>query len=151
MLLRLRRLTDEDCRAIAAGDREGQDWADDYPTAADVLRARLRLEAGEPANAFGWLQVVDIHALQAIGGAGFNGAPADGVLECGYSICDSYQGQGAGTEVVEQLIQRARNAGAVTLIARTEISNGASQRVLSKAGFRAVSESPSELVWELAL
>lgn len=151
MLLRLRRLTDEDCRAIAAGDREGQDWADDYPTAADVLRARLRLEGGGQASPFSWLQVVDIHSQQAIGGAGFNSAPVDGVLECGFSICDSYQGLGAATEVVEQLIQRARHLGASALLARTALNNGASQRVLSKSGFQVIAEDQAELVWELLL
>lgn len=151
MLLRLRRLTEDECRAIADADREGQDWADDYPTAADVLRARLRLEGGEVGSQFSWLQVVDIHSQLAIGGAGFNSAPVDGILECGFSICDSYQGVGAATEVVDQLVQRARNLGATTLIARTAMNNGASQRVLSKAGFQVVAEDSVELTWSLEL
>jgi ribosomal-protein-alanine N-acetyltransferase len=70
-----------------------------------------------------------------VGGCGFKGPPKNGVVEIGYAIAPSAQGQGAATSAVHILLARAFSCGAQEVIAEVNPTNYASLRVVEKAGF----------------
>lgn len=89
---------------------------------------------------------------RVIGSAAFKGPPdGDGVVEIAYGIAPGYQGQGYATEAARALVDFARERVDVTSVrAHTKPENGASARVLSKAGFHQLGEviDPEDgLVW----
>ena len=72
----------------------------------------------------------------AVGGIGFFGPPDDtGTVEFGYGLVPSARGAGLATESVELALQQAADNGARAVVADTDITNVASQRVLEKNGF----------------
>jgi ribosomal-protein-alanine N-acetyltransferase len=78
-----------------------------------------------------------------VGIASFKGPPdADGIVEISYGIAQAFQGRGFATEVVQTLIEMARESGRVSrIIAHTAPTNEASKRVLTKCGFGCVGEA----------
>jgi len=74
------------------------------------------------------------------GSIGFKGAPDKrGMVEIGYSVLPEFQRQGLATEMVGGIVQWTKNLHEVRQIeAETNISNGASIRVLEKNGFMRV-------------
>lgn len=71
-----------------------------------------------------------------IGELCFKGITEEGTSEIGYGIAEEYQGCGYATEAVSALTGWALEQANVTCImAETEESNIASQRVLQKSGF----------------
>jgi RimJ/RimL family protein N-acetyltransferase len=151
----LRALTPDDAAAIVAGDRSGQPWAEDYPTAGDIRVGSFALEGNvafvtEDAP-WGLYVVVERSSGLAIGGIGFKGAPNErNEVEIGYGICDSFQGLGVATEMVIAICAFARS-GARVVLAETERTNVASQRVLEKAGFRSDEQSDELIGWRKEL
>jgi RimJ/RimL family protein N-acetyltransferase len=75
-----------------------------------------------------------------VGFGGWKGAPVDGAAELGYAIAPARQGRGLATAVVTTLLDRARAAGVVTVVAHTLAEPNASTAVLAKTGFRRVAE-----------
>jgi [ribosomal protein S5]-alanine N-acetyltransferase len=117
---------------------------DNWPpdTLADALPLFLSwLEAAPDAVGwFGWyaLRRGDGEPL-LVGGGGFLGPPADGVVQTGYSVLPQFQKQGFATELVRALAEWAfRHPEVERIAAETEWANPASVRVLEKAGFAEV-------------
>jgi len=153
--LTLRALTPDDAEAIVAGERVGQKWAPDYPTPGDVRIAAFALEGNVAfatvAAPWGLFVIVDAMSGVAIGGIGFKGSPNErGEIEIGYGICDSFQGRGVATDAVVGLCDFARR-GARIILAETEQTNVASQRVLEKAGFQCANRDGDLLLWRKVL
>ena len=87
-----------------------------------------------------------------IGKAGFKGPPgADGAVEIAYYVGLDYEGSGYATEAAEALTTFAFESGQVRVVrAHTLPESTASQRVLTKCGFRNVGPTvdPEDgLVW----
>jgi len=71
-----------------------------------------------------------------VGDLCFKGVSGDGTVEIGYGIYPEYEGKGYMTEAVTAMTQwAATQPGVKRVEAETEPDNGASQRVLSKAGY----------------
>ena len=138
--LELRALTPDGAEAIVAGERTGQSWALDYPTAGDVRIAAFAL-AGNTTFAtdavpWGLYVIVEKSSGLSIGGIGFKSSPNErSEVEIGYGISDSCQGRGVATEAVLGLCEFAQRRN-VMVLAETERTNVASQRVLEKCGFQ---------------
>ena len=118
---------------------DGEDWAEDYPTAGDLEAAKLlleRLQAGEAPGPFGMYEIREAATGMVIGGIGFHHAPhIDGSVEVGYGIVPDKWDRGFGTEALEEAVELAQRSGARKVTARTLPTNVASRRVLEKAGF----------------
>jgi [ribosomal protein S5]-alanine N-acetyltransferase len=56
-------------------------------------------------------------------------------VEIGYALAPAMWGRGLATEMAEWLVAYAAESGVAGLVAYTEPTNGASRRVLEKAGF----------------
>lgn len=110
---------------IARQDRSGDDWG-------------------------GYLAILKAGRI-VIGYPGFIGAPdSEGAVEIGYSIADSYQGQGFATEAVQALIEWAlRQPQVKQVTAGCDSDNYASRRVLEKLGMRIVAQEGESLHWAL--
>lgn len=91
----------------------------------------------------------------AVGSCGFKGPPAaDGTVEIAYGTYPAFERQGAATAMTAEMVRIARAGGATVAMAHTLPDNAASQRVLTKAGFRHVGEEtdPEDgLVWRWEL
>jgi RimJ/RimL family protein N-acetyltransferase len=136
--LLLRRLTLAEARAVAALDREGRQWAPDYPTEGDLVVAGIAVEAGEhydESSEFGVFQVLVRDSGEVVGGIGFIHPPEQGAVEVGYGLAESARGQGLATEALRAVVERASQLGATTVVAMTAVDNIASQRVLERLGF----------------
>jgi ribosomal-protein-alanine N-acetyltransferase len=75
-----------------------------------------------------------------IGDGGFKGPPdADGMVELGYSVLQSYRNRGYATEAVKALVEWASEHPEVRrIVAETKRTNTGSIRVLEKNGFTQV-------------
>jgi [ribosomal protein S5]-alanine N-acetyltransferase len=115
----------------------------------DRLEFARQLDAAIPENwppesaadalpLFGWygLALEDTGSRILVAGGGFLGPPQAGSVQLGYSVLPQYQGRGYATELVNALIEWAREQpGLERIVAETEWANPASARVLQKAGF----------------
>ncbi len=110
---------------IARQDRSGDDWG-------------------------GYLAILKAGRI-VIGYPGFIGAPdGEGAVEVGYSIAESYQGQGFATEAVRALIEWAlRQPQVKQVTAGCDADNYASRRVLEKLGLQIVAQDGASLHWVL--
>jgi len=133
--LDLHPLDRDDLRAVAAGDRRGRRWHDDFPREDDRAAARITLRHEDPV--FGCYAVVERAAGTAVGTIGFFGPPgADGVVMVGYGLVEPARGQGYATEALRAIVDLALADPRVQWIeADPERDNEASHRVLEKAGF----------------
>ena len=123
---------------VLAGTPSGDRWAPDYPLDDERDAIRHLLGQAEPPGPFGLYVVRLAPTGEAIGGIGFFGPPVDGVVEFGYGIVASRRGRGAATAAARHLLDIARSNGARVATATTSAGNGASMRVLQKAGLTAV-------------
>lgn len=83
---------------------------------------------------------------------GYQGLPAGGRVEVGYSVVESWRRRGIATEAVSALVERARRYGMRSVIAHALPHNAASIAVLTKSRFRpATSTRPGELGFERLL
>ncbi len=146
----------DELQAQRDADRRGRAWAADYPTAGDVLQARM-MAAGErpqPTEHVPWgpLQIRELATGLAIGGIGFKSVPdGAGSVEIGYGIAPSRQGRGIASEAVAAVLELARRHGARVVRADTDVDNLASARVLTKNGFVQVELNGGSLWWERCL
>lgn len=78
----------------------------------------------------------DNGSSELIGSIGFLNMPDEnGTVETGYSILPQYQGNGYATEMLNAIVEWALENGAEKIIARSDMDNVKSQKVLVKAGF----------------
>lgn len=86
-----------------------------------------------------WYAVWDIklNSGKRIGDLCFKGLSPEGVVEIGYGLIPECWGKGYATEAVIEMTKWALSQPGVTLVeAETDPDNIASQKVLSKAGFK---------------
>ncbi|MGM9991755.1 MAG: GNAT family N-acetyltransferase [Candidatus Bruticola sp.] len=82
---------------------------------------------------------------QKVGDGGFKGPAQNGLVEIGYGINDSFQGQGYASEGAKALCTWALNQEGVRAVeAETAPDNRASMRVLQKIGFVATGKNGAE-------
>ncbi|MEY9859535.1 RimJ/RimL family protein N-acetyltransferase [Catenulispora sp. GAS73] len=142
--LRLHPLTVEEGRRIVDVTPAADDsWAEDFPMQDDRDGVKGFLgaaEAGHDAGPFGCYRIDRDGA--AIGTIGFYGPPdEDGQVMFGYGLVPAARGAGYATEALAGLVAMCRSHDAVrAMVADTEASNVASQRVLDKTGFALVKE-----------
>jgi RimJ/RimL family protein N-acetyltransferase len=73
---------------------------------------------------------------EAVGNLSFKGLGEDGMVEVGYGLNEGWCGKGYMTEAVRTMAEWALAQPEVTRVeAETEAANGASRRVLERAGF----------------
>lgn len=71
-----------------------------------------------------------------VGGCGFKGAPMCGQVEIGYGVSPACRNQGAATQAVRQLIERAFATGVINaILAQINPTNASSTRIAQKLGF----------------
>lgn len=113
----------------------------DFPQALEFSITRMQ---GESASAWWAPFVFVLEAEQAVVGLGGYKGPPDGagVVEIGYSIAPTHQGQGFATEAAHAMVLHAlRRTGVLAVRAHTLPERNASARVLEKNGFRKVAET----------
>ena len=156
--LRLVACTVEDVRA-ALDDRAalerlvGARVPDGWPQAdlRDFLPLYARIaDARAAAAGWGiWLILLE-REQELIGDIGFKGAPADGMVEIGYSVLPGRQGQGYASEAARALVEWALAQPDVRRVtAECQDDNTASIRVLEKAGLSRIGRTPEGLLWEI--
>jgi RimJ/RimL family protein N-acetyltransferase len=139
--LELRRVGADEARRIVGGTPDESDaWAEGFPREDDVdgLKGKLDgLEGKNDTGPFGVLLISYLATGEAIGTIGFYRPPDEqGQVTIGYGLVEQYRGKGLGTEALRALIGYCRDqAGVTSILADTDLDNGASQRVLDKAGF----------------
>lgn len=136
---------------IAANNRGDKAWLADYPTAENILMARLILETHEPSDMY---QIRFRSTGEAIGSIGFKGEQRLDDLtavEINYELAPSIQGQGLGTEAVGAIVEVARARGIEHLCAETATANSASQKVLMRSAFEEVLRNENSIMWRLSL
>lgn len=139
-LIALSRLTEEELRAIAAGDTSAVASRPvakaALPPAHVAARALHQLAGGCPAEWALPFHIVDVASGQVVGGCTFKGLPREGAVEIGYGIAPSCQGRGYASEAVRRLLAMAAASGTVSeLYALIAPDNAASAAVVAKAGF----------------
>lgn len=97
-------------------------------------------ELENDASLEGWLAWYWIHEAadgnHLVGGGGFKGAPADGMVEIGYETRPGFRRQGFATEAVRaQIVWALEHADVNLVVAETAADNAASIAVLRKLGF----------------
>ena len=128
-------------RIVARRAGAGDAWADDFPFEGDVVAigAFLRsVEVHGEQRPFGYYRITRLADGRAVGGIGFKGRPIDGCVEVGYGLAPSARGHGFAAEAVVALLAVAADHGLSRVVADTTSDNAASQRTLTRAGFRLV-------------
>lgn len=107
----------------------------------DVLKkAYTEMLCGATAHPEQWewyaIWMIELKDGTHIGELCFKGLSEDGSTEISYGVAENYQGHGYATEAVSALADWAfKQPGVSSVVAETEESNIASQKVLKKAGF----------------
>lgn len=127
-------------RIVARSAGPADAWAGDFPFEGDIAAVggflRATAEHGEQ-RPFGYYRITA--GGRAVGGVGFKGRPDGGCVEIGYGLAPSARGHGYAAEAVIALLAIAADHGLSRVIAETTPDNIASQRTLTRAGFRVVS------------
>jgi RimJ/RimL family protein N-acetyltransferase len=121
------------------------DWPPEHHD-ADTLRF-WREQLSRPGDAGWWLYyavATDRPSSTLIGSVGYKGAPANGVVEIGYSVVPSWRRRGLATEASRALIERAWERGAQVVVAHTLAGLEPSIGVLQKLGFEPSPTSDSD-------
>jgi Acetyltransferase (GNAT) domain len=150
-------------------------WADGFPGEGDRDAARMAVKAAvthagpgavpvlavsgggptsiAPEDPFTCYRIDCRRDSTAIGTIGFHGPPdIHRQVTIGYGLVSHSWGNGYATEAVLALIQLCRvHPGVRSLAADTGHDNHASQRVLTKSGFRLVRQDRDLLYYELPL
>ena len=109
-----------------------------------------------------WIGYLVTHDQRLVGACAFKSMPAAcGSIEIGYLTFPSFEVKGIATEMVRELLRIARNAqppqqSPLTILARTENEENASNAILRKFGFqfageRSDTDGVSLWQWELPL
>ncbi|MEU9214155.1 GNAT family N-acetyltransferase [Streptomyces sp. NPDC048415] len=139
---------------LRAGGAGGFEWIEGGPfegtrdAAGMVLKA---YEGGVHRPEWGMFVLVRREDGRAVGALGFHGAPdQEGRAEIGYDLAENARGHGYATEAVRALAAWALARDDVKLLyAAIERTNTPSQAVISRAGFRRVSEDVEQEAYEL--
>ncbi|MFI0482780.1 GNAT family N-acetyltransferase [Actinomadura sp. 9N215] len=131
----LRPWTVAEVTAVLGGERRTH-WADDFPSEGDRVIAGFIAESdGTALGEFGQRQLVEKATGLVVGAIGLFWPPAGGVVEFGYGVVASRRGRGYATEATRALVAFALTApGVESVVAKVELSNPASVRVLENAG-----------------
>ena len=141
-------------RIVARTAGPDDSWAPDFPFEGDVgavggfLRATAASGEQRP---FGFYRITRLADGRAIGGIGFKGQPVDGCVEIGYGLAPSARGDGYAAEAVVAVLSLAAEHGLSRVIADTTLDNIASQRTLSRAGFRLLRVDDELQLYEVLL
>jgi len=141
-------------RIVARSAGPTDAWADDFPFEGDVgavggfLRATAASGEQRP---FGYYRITRLSDGRAIGGIGFKGQPDGGAVEIGYGLAPSARGHGFAAEAVIALRAVATDHGLLKVVADTTMENIASQRTLTRAGFRLVRTDDDLHYYEVVL
>jgi RimJ/RimL family protein N-acetyltransferase len=142
-------LAGDDALAIALGHGVVPGWA----TFTQALKpARDTIAAN--GTAWGTRLFVAGDPPELVGWGGFKGPPRDGVVEIGYEIAQSRQGQGLATEAARAMLEEAfADEEVQTVIAHTLPERNASNRVLEKTGFQKDGEVQQDrtVAWRFSL
>jgi RimJ/RimL family protein N-acetyltransferase len=138
-------------RALLAGEDPGLPLADGYPHADTFDALRMVVEHGGPDDG-GWFVVLadETAAGRVVGDLGTFGPPDDeGRVEIGYGLAAPYRGRGIGTEAVGTFVDWLVTApGVHRVVARVEVGNEASRRLLARIGFDLTGESDGHWTME---
>jgi RimJ/RimL family protein N-acetyltransferase len=139
---------------LATGGDGGFEWIEGGPfqgtrDAATFLRKAY--EGGVHRPEFGVFTLVRREDGRAVGGMGFHGVPdEEGRTEIGYDLAEGARGRGYATEALRALTEWALARDDVrTVFATIDRDNVASQAVVTRAGFKKVSENEEGLAYEL--
>jgi RimJ/RimL family protein N-acetyltransferase len=141
-------------RIVARSAGRTDAWARDFPFDGDVIAVsfflRASVELGEQ-QPFGFYRINRLRDGRAVGGIGFKGQPVDGCVEIGYGLAPSARGHGYAAEAVAGLLTVAVAHGLIKVVAETTLDNVASQRTLTRAGFRHVGTDDEIYQYEVVL
>ena len=142
--------TDRAVFAALLGARVPDDWpAEDL---RDFLPIYDRIVDQQAARqGWGIWLMLDPAARALVGDIGFKGPPDDlHTVEIGYSVLPAFQGRGYATEAARALVAWGfAQPGVRRIVANCRADNGASIRVLEKAGMRQTGRDRDELTWEV--
>lgn len=107
----------------------------EWPVEPDIFSHYLnQLRAGAAVK--GWTGYLGIRDNRLVGDCGFLDQPDHfGKVEIGYSVVSEERCKGYASEMVKMVTDMAFSKGVKTIMARTEVSNRASIRVLEKCDF----------------
>lgn len=99
-------------------------------------RSLWLLDRGCPSKWALPFNMVDTSSNTIVGGCGFKGAPAQGLVEIGYGVARTFQCRGFATYAVRSLLGHAVESGLVcAVVAHIVPGNIASEIVASRSGF----------------
>lgn len=129
-------------------------WHEEYPLTETYDALGMTARTHEALGSLGgsgsvgdtvprwWMSQIVVDGI-VVGDIGFHSPPADGrvggatVVEIGYDVVPALRGQGIATAACGLILDQAWRDGATEVVAETDLDHAASQRVLTKAGFRA--------------
>jgi RimJ/RimL family protein N-acetyltransferase len=124
--------------------------ASDKGQLSPVWLARLAASAAVDPWVHGYA-LVQRGSATVVGGCGFKGPPADGIVEIAYGVSLEQRNRGYATEAAAALVAYAFERAEVSVVrAHTLPNSAASQRVLEKCGFEHIGEfvdADDGLVW----
>jgi RimJ/RimL family protein N-acetyltransferase len=134
---------------LVNGGDGGFEWIEGGPYEGTREASTFLLKAyvsGVHRPEFGVFTVVRREDGRAVGGIGFHGVPdEEGRTEIGYDLAEGARGQGYATEALRALCDWALARDDVrTVFATIARDNLASQAVVTRAGFKKVSEDDEE-------
>ena len=116
----------------------------------DLLDVLPMQAAARPEDErFGIWLIIERATNAIVGDIGFLGPPDRGIVELGFSVMPDRRRRGFATEATRALVTWAsQEPGVLGVIARCDIDNVASIRVLEAAGFRRQGEADGHILWE---
>ncbi|GGM03280.1 acetyltransferase [Streptomyces fumigatiscleroticus] len=152
--LTLQGVTPASAADLRAGGDGGFDWVPGGPIEGTREGAGMVLkqyESGVHRPEWGTFALVRREDGRAVGAMGFHGAPdEEGRAEVGYDLAVAARGHGYATEALRALSAWAlAREDVTTLFATVDRDNTPSQRVLTRAGYRPVTEDDAQLAYEL--
>lgn len=138
-------------RALLAGEDPGLPLGQGYPHAGILDVMRFTVPNARSDDDLGAWFVTLAEDGRVIGDCGTKGwVDADGRVEIGYGLAAPFRGKGYGVEAVRALVGWVRCQPDVrAVVARVEVGNVASRRLLERLGFTLVGEADG--CWEFAL
>lgn len=143
--MRIFEATALDHAALLRGDAPRHFGLADTPIATPEIIAMLAEMAEEVGQEFSPTSWLIVEGYDVVGLCSIKLPPEDGLFEIGYGIASSHHNRGIASRAVAQVVAWARRQpGLRTIIAETLPDNIASQRVLMRNGFVAVSDRLDE-------
>ena len=115
----------------------------------DLLDALpIQVAASPDQEPFGVWVMIERETQTVVGDLGFMGLPDDAVVELGFSVIPERRSRGYATEAVGAIVGWVHREPRVRgVIARCDLGNAPSIRVLERAGFIRTGESAGQIVW----